>query len=1056
MFNKLTITEKLAVVFSSCAFAVFAFWACLNITIAPSYTDLIVGNIAWSADTKIRDLIVLPIFITVIFVSFVSLSFLLFKQKQLFGDKCAAELSIQLIWWSLPTLVSVTSQILGRIFDPILVVISVAGIGFIIATTSYNLMKKTNVNVKVLSLYAFAILLISLVPLEIALVLGRVSISLAGRIDLTSFVNATYVFLIFGLVIGLFYAIRSPMKLSLILPKLLLAGQIGLCSLFLTLYPASLLQPDGTIIQYNTTIWLKILVFGFVFCGVSDVIYRYRKYLLTANWTKFFSPIALFALLVGLRLGNTVVPYISTDDYHFGENLLGWWSFLQGAIPYVDFVPSHGLVDNYATQMISFIFFDGTAGSFGEAGRLTFTILAFVAFVSMYLFSKNIGLAFISTLFLGGRLAWFFLTPFVCLWFSRSLQKHPSKWLAVWFLTAPLIVLGVPPKGLLLVASSGVMAAQFAWRFWRYPQERAWKFIGGSLAVIIVLGLTTPLVPMLIGAISYVLENAPLNQVAYGISWALSWDYGTQSRLVFELIRMSWVVIPIICLGIIFYGIKDFTQQKQIILPAVVALLFVLLLVPYSMGRIDPGGISRPGLVSIFAWVILMPIVAWSIIKPMNRVPFILLIACMGAALNLTSLSPSSFISAMSSQINTPPLRDGQGVGMPNIGKAFVHDEHWDRLTRLSSLLDTKLAPGETYIDLTSRNAQYFYFNRKPVIAITAPYNLVPLSQQKRTVRKLLQTMPRIALLAGDNIIHDGGGLALRTPYLYRFIVDNYIPAYEDGFIYGYNKTDLPPDYESTVNVSIKSFTDENWYNGFHRLESAFILDDPYIMSFIEEGDFVRFGNGKKRQVTRVWIEGNALWLEEPRIEPGILDPVNRIQLVLSTRRVAEYRVALFQRAFSQSDFHKIPVAWGRSEISLKNRMAPVRTLDGIKPISHHLTQEDGGYEVNDVDPFLSFDISDLHLSGKDAGLLRFDFTYVGEITEPRIQVFFWGDDHQGPFEAFSVRFTAGEGALIVPLDASSQWLTLKHIKGIRIDFDNVSIGNTVNIKNIGLFQRRF
>jgi hypothetical protein len=333
---------------------------------------------------------------------------------------------------------------------------------------------------------------------------------------------------------------------------------------------------------------------------------------------------------------------------------------------------------------------------------------------------------------------------------------------------------------------------------------------------------------------------------------------------------------------------------------------------------------------------------------------------------------------------------------------------------------------------------------------------MVPLSQQKRAVEQLSQNLPRLALLEGDNIIHDGGGLALRTHYLYRFILDNYVPSYEKGFIIGYKKMHAPIDHEVTVNAGIKDLTDATRDQGFHRLEAAVILNDPYIISFIKEGDEVRLGNGDTRRVTRVRREDNALWLEGSRIEPMVSDHLNRIQLVLSPQRVAQYRVALLQRAFSQSDLQKIPLAWGRSEYSLKNRMTLVRSFDGIKPSLHHVIPEGGSYKVNGVDPFVSFDLSNLNLSGQAAGLLRFDFACVGMTAEPRIQVFWWGDDHQGPFESFSVRFTASDGTLIVPLDASPQWLTLKHIKGIRIDLDNASACSAFSIKNIELFQRRF
>ena len=136
--------------------------------------------------------------------------------------------------------------------------------------------------------------------------------------------------------------------------------------------------------------------------------------------------------------------------------------------------------------------------------------------------------------------------------------------------------------------------------------------------------------------------------------------------------------------------------------------------------------------------------------------------------------------------------------------------------------------------------------------------------------------------------------------------------------------------------------------------------------------------------------------------------------------------------------------------------MTLTRSFDGISPSRHQLIPENGSYKVSGVDPVLSFDISSLGLLGRDASLLRFDFSCTGKSAEPRIQVFWWGDDHGGPFEASSVRFTADNGTIIIPHDTSPLWLTLKHTKGVRIELDNASACAAFSARIIQLFQRLF
>jgi len=569
----------------------------------------------------------------------------LIKQKDQFGGDYAIKLSDQLIWWSMPSFAAICSLISASVIDEKIFIISSIAIIFIVITSAHSAPKNIGVNPVIAGLSVFAIILIAIIPLEIALLLGRAPMKLVGDINFTDYAKkTTYILFGSGVVVGLYYAMRYPEKLSHYFPKLVLIGQVGLPTLFLTLYPARLLQPTGVLTKYETTVWLKVLVIGMILWGVSDVISRYRKYSTTADCSKLLSPIAIFALLVGLRVGHTVAPHINPDDYHFGESLLGWWSYLHGTIPYLEYMPAHGLIVDDLNRFISSVFYDGSAGSIAEAARLGFAILAFVAFISIYYLSGSIGLAFVSIFFLGGTLAWFFLTPFLCLWFSQSLRSSPSKWLIAWMVSVPIVILGVPPQGLLLVAASGVMAVCFAWLQLRSPEERSWTSIGVALTSLIVLGLVTPLGSMLFGAIRYVVENGPINQVAYGVAWATSWNGGARAGFIFEAIRMSWVAIPIACLAIIYVNRKDYGHQKSALYPAIVVLFFTLLLIPYAMGRIDPGAVSRPGTAAMFGWAVLLPIIGWMVVNSKNRVLLVLLVACMGALFNSGNLSFSKLI----------------------------------------------------------------------------------------------------------------------------------------------------------------------------------------------------------------------------------------------------------------------------------------------------------------------------------------------------------------------------------------------------------------------------
>lgn len=974
MLNQLSTHEKLAVGVASIAPAALALAATLKLTVEQRYSNFIVGAVAWSADSKLPDLMAAPVAIGVLSLAAFLFASQLLRHRSRFGGAQSQALADQLISWSVPALVAVFGLVRSTRLEETLLSVSVIGIVFVVVTAACC--KQTTAASDESSMVALSLLLIGIFPLELALFLGRTSATLSNHPTLSSYATAAYVGTAISVIIGIVATTIVPGLLSKALPALLSIGQITLPLLYLVLFPAVLLPTGAEPTRYDTTIWLKLLIFALIFGAMFDVVRRAGKHSSHTTLARLLSPLALFALLTVLKFGNTILPYISPDDYHFGESLLGSWTYLHGAIPYRDYIPAHGLIDDDLHHLMSYALFDGSAASVAEAGRTASTLLALAAFISIYLFSESIGLAFVATLFLGGRPTYFFLTPFLCLWLSARLRSKPTLWLGAWILTAPLAILGTPPQGILLVVASIPIAAHAIVQLWHYHEARTWTPLIASAAILLAFAIFSPLVPMLYGAVRYVSDNAPINQTAYGILWAHSWTDGQRSTFVFELIRMSWMATPIACLALIYSNAKNLYKREGICLPAIVVLAFVSLLIPYSMGRIDSGSISRAGLTAIFAWAVLLPIAAWHLVGPQTRIVLILAIACMGTMLDSVQVSSQSFVAAASGVAPTLPLRDGRSAGLPNVGTAYVEIEHWNRLVKLNAVLNRHLAPGEPYLDLTSRNAQYFYLNRRPVLRVTAPYNLVAVGEQRRAVKLLSKHLPSIALLEGANIVHDGGGLGLRNPYLYRFVMNNYSPQLEDGFIIGLSKTGIKAG--------------------------------PVLVATVAQ------------------------------------------------QAPTETRAALLQKAFSNYDLLKLPVAWGRSETTLHERMVRVASLDGRSSGTQELSSEDGTLTVDSSHPFANFNLSDLDLAGRDAGLLRFDFACTDMQTEPRIQVFWWGDGQSGPFGASSVMFTAADGALIVPLDASARWLMLARVNGIRLGLANAAACRAFTLKNVGLFQRRF
>lgn len=1072
MFRNLSIAELIATVIVSCGIAAFSMVLILKLHIDPTYPDFIVGSLAWYAGTKFQDLLAAPVFVGVLLLSIRILTGLICEINKRVCQKDKDDFTDQILWWSIPLIVTIvgliSGQIIGQPMNETLIYVFATCLLALSVISGYDLWRGKRLSPLIVGMAIMGILFFALIPLEIALVLGRVSTKSVEEINIYTYVILSYYLTASGILVVMVLAFRLPERLCLWIPRLLLIGQVGLPLFFLTLFPARLVEPGGSVHEYMTTGWLKILLVGMLVWGVADVLWHYKKFYQagTKEWTILFSPIAVFGLIVALGLGNTVTPQISPDDYHFGERLLGWWGYLHGKIPYVDYIPTHGLVDDWA-GFLSLIFYDGTAATILEASRLGFALLALVAYLAVYRFLGGLGVAVVSILLLvklGPHVQyhqWLVLVPFLIIWISKSLRARPAKWLAVWLLTVPVVILIAPPQGLLLAVASTIIAFRSAWLLW-VRRERSWLWeIGSSLIILLVCALLIPLFPMLLGAIRYVFENGPINQVAYGLPWWLSWKaegkLGLVVPLILEAIRMSWVAAPMVSLSLLLLNYKE-RARWELLSPAIVVILFTIFLIPYTMGRIDPGALSRPGLVAIFGWTVLIPVTAWPLIKPSNRTALVVLIALVGATLNYGSLyvlSFSSLVSAVSASTATGAIKDGKKVGLPNIGRGVVQDEQWDRLTRLNALLSKALPPGETYLDLTNHNAEYFYLNRQPSMAVTAPYNMVPLSQQQRAVADLSRNLPRLALLEANNILHDGGGLALRDPLLYRFVIDNYIPAWENGFVVGYRKQNGYSNEISSIHIPIKNLSDINWENGVHRREAAVLLSDATPLSAVSVGSQAMLGNGERRHITRIWAEGSAIWLDGAVLDPSKIGAPGFIKVSIDRKLESEFRLALLEKSFTTKELAEIPIAWGRSESSLIKRMELVGKIDQVSPSTHDMTLENGSYKIVGNDPQIIFDLSSAALSGHDTGLLRFEFLCLNQNAEPRIQVFWWGDEQTGPSEAASLKFTADDGVLIVPLDAYPRWLTLGKIQGVRIDLDNAAACGAIKVSNVALYQRK-
>lgn len=1051
-----------AVIFSIFAAFVGAFGSLLLaqnlLSRAPAYPDFIVGAITWGAATKLQDLASYPAFL----LGFLAGGWMTYRLFQRVLNTRSHEheqsLITTLIWWLVPVAIGMGGFLsMYPNASSFAILVGVAGATITALAVRLHL-SRSDVLPQQIGIGVLAVMLIGLLPFGLATIQDRLPIfheafrfSTAPKMSVLLLIAAT---------LFLFYLCRSPATaISRHIKKLLLIAQLGIAPFYLLILPDLYLTGTGEP-AIQTTAWLWLLGLGLVLAAVVDVVVRYKNFVDShaTDLSKLLSPIAIFATILLFRNGVTVIPHVSSDDYHFGESLLGWWSFLEfGKIPYTEFFSPHGVFGDDIGGFISLIFYDGTAATIAEADRLVATLTMLVAFLALRMYTGSVGLAYVSILLFGTvsrKLFFLILVPFYCLWLKENSLK-PRTWLWSWIVSATVLVLLVPPQGLLAVIATLPLVALYLYRY--RARHTNWKRDVLLLAILAgTLATFTPILAMLHGAIRYVLENGPINQIAYGIPWSWSWGEVAQDKsnaipvAALEVLRMSWMWVPLVAAILIVVLFRQRERRPYLISVALPVLLFASLMTPYTMGRIDPAAMSRPGIFANFAWAVLLPILLAPLLATRGRAVLAVGIAFVCAGIGLASVNKDGLRSVLEkNQIGN--LWSGAEHGLKNMGTGLVEPQHADRLERINSLLSSYLASRDAYLDLTSRNAQYMYFDRPPPVSTTAPYNLAPIKQQQRAVEQLSKSLPRIALLEADNITHDGGGMALRSHLLYRFVLKHYDAELHDGFVYGIAKNSGLRRVGHSF--TLRPLTDPNWEGGVHRSDNAIVIRDSLSVRYLQVGDVIVLPDNRSRKITRIWPEGNAIWFDGSRFEPNTLDKHREIQVVLDEHRRQRLSAQLMDHVFAVADLRKVPVAWGQSASSLNSVMKHNADLDFSNAGLHDLIQESNAYRVIGADPYLWLNLARQNFSGQSSGLLKFDF-YCDGSSNPQLRVFWWGGDIQDATPLQSLIFTAANGTVIVPLDAYPGWLGINRVSGIRIDLETAGACQIFSIQRASLNQR--
>jgi hypothetical protein len=563
-------------------------------------------------------------------------------------------------------------------------------------------------------------------------------------------------------------------------------SQVGIPLLFSVLLSFPVIFRDSGISFFRYRPLLYILVFCLGLIAYLDLFRRYRDKQ-DRSLGRLISPWMLFAILVYLQSYNTGWPYIATDEYHFGEFYLPWWSYMQfGSLPYLDFQPARGLI-NYLPGLLSWLFYDNTFSGQSMIGNIYSALYLFLAFFGL---RKIVGdlVAFLSAaslfMIIGG-IAGNLVVVIACLAVLLKASYDKKFVLAFWLwvgfsIFIPLLsiadgsafILGTLPFGIWLlfqayrVSSKGLLVSLILF------------FIAAAVVV-----LTTRLEDVVISAVRYLLLESGVNDIANGVPWQQPTDSLNMvtTGYLWQLIRFSWLLLLVPIVVRLVRGRSKMSVPDQLFLAGL--FIICIFLIPRAAGRIDASSFSRPGLTSIVIVMCALPMV---LLPPITNgfrkaIVILLIVLCFGILGNQEFSVRNA--QTLYRQVVYEP--DGSTVagetGLHNIGSnAAMEKSQLRRQVQIKQMLDQVLAPGETYFDATNHIADYGFQGREIPVSVPAVYNASSTPVQLRVIDQLEEKKIPLVFVDRADLLFDGGTSSLRSYFIYKYLLENYSPFMDE------------------------------------------------------------------------------------------------------------------------------------------------------------------------------------------------------------------------------------------------------------------------------------
>ena len=766
-----------------------------------SYADLVSGPLAWANADKSFDFRIFHVFLITFFLFLAVLTCLCRRLQRITGVKLTLERGFALAL--IPGAFWVGSRLATNSFGDMPVECLLSGCAVIILFFSLSRARLVITADEIFTVTATSLLVLGFAffgSLGLATTLSRgfhVTVSESVTVRMATTICGCA----FATTIWAIWASATIGKIQKRLRHVVFGVQLLLLSLWTVVIPPAIVENGERAASHQPVVLLTMLFLVVAISGAALM----RRWITQVdspltNLLQSLVPVAILPIAVFVATSHPVFPTFFGDEFHTGEHLLPWQQLHDfGKLPFVNFIPVHPLMDFFVSGANALLF-DGTLANYENSRAILFAVAAALTFLCVERFA-GIGLALCLAMAanLWDRLL---LVPalLVLLCGSRLIAQS-QRWLVVWFCVCPVAVCYNPAVGVALTLGSLPVALVQVRQI--FGEDR--KFLlrlalwWGLAAIALVVIPSTR--AMCLGFAHFLIDNGRTALVAHGIQWQANAAQTSSVRgvlgspLVWETLRFSWVIVLLITAWIFVSRASDWRNApRQTLAITLMACLFLFFLSGWTINRIDADRPSRTGEVSYLACLYILPLVLFSA-DPRRYFSSLLLLFGIGFFqggmadfINSGSkphapITAGTLLEKPSAVLTVPPQCisiDGPSLNLPNLGHIYAPKKILDSLTGLKNALSDMLYPGETYLDLTGRQANYFYLGMPVAVSYGSPWLAANTVLEDDLLAEIRSRPPPVVWLA-PTFFYDGDHAALRTYKIYRFFAEHYVPLSRDG-----------------------------------------------------------------------------------------------------------------------------------------------------------------------------------------------------------------------------------------------------------------------------------